>query len=129
METDQQPDEQLVAEVQAGDVAAFEELVRRTARLVYTATLVTDRPKKGDHRAHIGLYTAQRTRVYSLTLQKGARDRPGEERLVSDLLLRTCAEGCGLEPEGSLSLLPEEQVTIEELGQSGIDRNANRART
>jgi nicotinamide mononucleotide (NMN) deamidase PncC len=79
-----------------------------------TAALVSDRPKKGDHRAHIGLCTAQQTLVYSLTLQKGARDRPGEERLVSDLLLRTCAEGCGLEPEGSLSLLPEEQVTVEE---------------
>jgi len=79
-----------------------------------TAALVTDRPKKGDHRAHIGLCTARQTRVYSLTLQKGARDRQGEERLVSDLLLRTCAEGCGQEPEGSLSLLPDEQVTIEE---------------
>lgn len=79
-----------------------------------TATLVTDRPKKGGHRAHIGLCTVKQTRVYSLTLQKGARDRQGEERVVSDLLLRTCAEGCSLEPEGSLSLLSAEQVTIEE---------------
>ena len=82
--------------------------------LACTAALVTDRPKKGDHRAHIGLCTDKQTRVYSLTLQKGARDRQGEERVVSDLLLRICAEGCGLEPEGSLSLLPEEQITIEE---------------
>jgi nicotinamide mononucleotide (NMN) deamidase PncC len=79
-----------------------------------TAALVTDRPKKGDHRTHIGLCTAKQTRVYSLTLQKGARDRQGEERLVSDLLLRICAEGCGLEPEGPLSLLPEEHLAVEE---------------
>jgi nicotinamide mononucleotide (NMN) deamidase PncC len=79
-----------------------------------TATLVTDRPKKGDHRAHIGLCTAKQTRVYSLTLQKGARDRQGEERLVSDLLLRICAEGCGLKPKGSLELLPGEYPVVEE---------------
>ena len=30
--------------------------------LACTATLVTDRPKKGDHRAHIGLCTAKQTR-------------------------------------------------------------------
>lgn len=82
--------------------------------LACTATLVTDRPKKGDHRAHIGLRTHERTRVYSLTLHKGARDRQAEERLVSDLLLRVCAEGCGLRPEGSLPLFPDEQVTIDE---------------
>jgi nicotinamide mononucleotide (NMN) deamidase PncC len=77
-----------------------------------TATLVTDRPKKGDHRAHIGLCIGQQTRVYSLTLQKGARDRPSEEQLVSDLLLHICAEGCGLSPAGPLSLLPGEHVTV-----------------
>jgi nicotinamide mononucleotide (NMN) deamidase PncC len=82
--------------------------------LACTATLVTDRPKKGDHRAHIGLCTKEWTRVYSLTLHKGARDRQAEERLVSDLLLRICAEGCGLTPEGSLPLLPDEQVAIDE---------------
>ena len=79
-----------------------------------TATLVTDRPKKGDHRAHIGLCTAQRTRVYSLTLQKGARDRQGEERVVSDLLLQACAEGSNLSLTLTLSLLPEERLTVEE---------------
>ncbi len=80
--------------------------------LACTATLVTDRPKKGDHRAHIGLCTHERTRVYSVTLHKGARDRQAEERLVSDLLLRVCAEGCGLSLTEPLSLLPGEHVTV-----------------
>ena len=79
-----------------------------------TATLVTDRPKKGDHRAYIGLCTAKQTRVYSLTLQKGARDRQGEERVVSDLLLQACAEGSNLSLTLTLSLLPEEHLTVEE---------------
>ena len=81
--------------------------------LACTATLVTDRPKKGDHRAHIGLCIGQQTRVYSLTLQKGTRDRQGEERVVSELLLQVCAEGCGLSLESLLSLLPEEHLIVE----------------
>jgi hypothetical protein len=62
----------------------------------------------------LGLCQEQTTRLFSLMLQKGVRDRQGEERIISDLLLHICAEGYGLEPEGSLSLLSTEQVTIEE---------------
>jgi len=78
-----------------------------------TATLVTDRPKKGDHRAHVGLCTSADTRVFSLTLYKGARDRIGEERLVSDLLLQVLALGCGLIFEVQLSLLAEDRLEKE----------------
>lgn len=62
-----------------------------------TAALATDRLKKGEHRAHIGISTAAETRVYSCTLTKGARDRQGEERVVSDLLLTVLAQACGLD--------------------------------
>lgn len=62
-----------------------------------TAALATDRLKKGAHRAHIGTSTATETRVYSCTLTKGARDRQGEERVVSDLLLTVLAQACGLD--------------------------------
>ena len=62
-----------------------------------TATLATDRLKKGAHRAHIGASSAAETRVYSCTLTKGARDRQGEERVVSDLLLTVLAQTCGLD--------------------------------
>ncbi|HEV8715642.1 MAG TPA: hypothetical protein VGX03_22795 [Candidatus Binatia bacterium] len=79
-----------------------------------TATLVTDRPKRGAHRAHIGLCTGAQARVYSLTLQKGAWERQGEERLVSDLLLRVLAEACGLEIATDLALLAGEQVTVQD---------------
>jgi nicotinamide mononucleotide (NMN) deamidase PncC len=82
-----------------------------------TATLVTDRPKKGEHRAHIGLCTSEDTRVFSLTLEKGARDRIGEERTVSDLLIQMLALACGVIPSVSLSLLAGDHLdtTNEEL--------------
>jgi hypothetical protein len=75
------------------------------AGLSCTATLVTDRPKKGDHRTHVGLCTSEDTRMFSLTLQKGARDRIGEERLVSDLLLQVLALACSVVPSVQLPLL------------------------
>ena len=61
-----------------------------------TATLVTDRPKKGEHRAHVAAWSAARLRVYTLHLEKGARDRAGEERLVSGLMLDALAEACSV---------------------------------
>ncbi|MGH7960938.1 MAG: CinA family protein [Candidatus Binatia bacterium] len=78
-----------------------------------TATLVTDRPKKGAHRAHIGACDGTRIRVYSLTLQKGARDRQGEERVVSDFFLSVFAEACGLNNPQDLTLLPSERDTVQ----------------
>ncbi len=78
-----------------------------------TATLATDRPKKGEHRTHIGLTDAEETRVYSLTLTKGPRDRLGEERVVSNLLLHVLAEACGIaHSEETLVVLPGEQVIV-----------------
>jgi hypothetical protein len=76
-----------------------------------TATLVTDRPKKGEHRAHVGLCDVQQTQIYSLTLQKGARNRQGEERVVSDLLLRVLAKACTVVVSEAASLLSGEHIT------------------
>jgi hypothetical protein len=53
--------------------------------------------------------------VYSLTLHKGARGRQGEERLVSDLLLRVLAEACELDLTMDLALLPDEQITVQDV--------------
>lgn len=76
-----------------------------------TATLATDRPKKGEHRAHVGLCTQDLTSVYSLTLTKGARDRAGEEQVVSKLLLAVLADACNLAVGFlDLGLRPEERV-------------------
>ena len=82
--------------------------------LACTAALATDRPKKGDHRAHIGLADAERTRAYSLTLRKGTRARSGEEQVVATLLLSVLAEACGLEARPHLGLFAQERVIVEE---------------
>ena len=82
--------------------------------LACTAALATDRPKKGDHRAHIGVCDAERTRVCSLTLHKGARDRSGEEQVVTALLLSLLAEACGLEARPEIGLLAQEHVVIQD---------------
>ena len=78
-----------------------------------TAALVTNRPKKGAHRAHLGVSSSDETRVYSLTLTKGARDRREEERVVSDLLLAVLALTCRIPVALNASLLAEEHVIIQ----------------
>lgn len=77
--------------------------------LACTATIVTDRPKKGEHRAHVAAWTPQRLRSYTVRLEKGARDRNGEEGLVSDLLLNALAEACGLADTLELPLGPGDE--------------------
>lgn len=51
-----------------------------------SASLVTDREKKGDCRVHVAVQTLNRTMVCSLVLAKDARTRAEEERLVADLI-------------------------------------------
>ncbi len=76
-----------------------------TLGLSCTATIITDRPKRGEHRAHIALWHPKRLTQVELYLQKGARDRRGEEELVSRLMLNTLAAACGVdEPQRALPL-------------------------
>jgi len=51
-----------------------------------TASLVTDREKRGECRVHIATQTLRRTTTCSLRLAKGARTRWEEERLVADMI-------------------------------------------
>ncbi|MFQ6025931.1 MAG: hypothetical protein ACE5Q6_00290 [Dehalococcoidia bacterium] len=64
-----------------------------------TATIATDRPKRGDHRACIAFWDEQQVARYDLILDKGLRDRVGEEEVVSRLLLQGLAQACGIEDE------------------------------
>lgn len=52
-----------------------------------TASLVTDREKKGEYRIHIAAQTQRRTLCFSLQLTKGTRNRQEEERLLADMIL------------------------------------------
>src|SRR5262245_7200597 len=44
-----------------------------------TASLVSDRPKRGEHRVHVSVAGPDGTHTWSVTLTKGQRDRAGEE--------------------------------------------------
>ncbi len=78
-----------------------------------TASLATDRPKRGDHRVHIGLRTNEGTRTRSLTLAKGARDREQEEAVLDAVLLNALAEAFGVSERLPVPLLPGEEVQAE----------------
>lgn len=80
------------------------------AGVACTASLVSDRPKRGPHRAHVAFQTAAVTAVRSLELAKGRRTRAEEERVVSDLVLNAAAEACGVAGRLPLSLFAGEAV-------------------
>ena len=61
-----------------------------------TASLASDRPKRGEHRVHVAVQTAQMTASISLLLAKGRRDRGGEEDVAARLVIATLACGVGV---------------------------------
>jgi hypothetical protein len=70
-----------------------------------TATIATDRTKRGDHRCCVAVCDSQGVTSYALTLTKGLRNRHQEENLVSLLILRAIADVCGV------SDLPQPKLT------------------
>lgn len=78
-----------------------------------TATIATDREKRGDHRAAAAVRDALGVVTYDLTIAKGERDRTGEENLVSLLLLQAAAEACGVFGTPALPLVADEVLRVE----------------
>jgi len=88
----------------------YETSPENVAGVAATASLVSDRPKLGPHRAHVAIQTLTTTLSYSVELQKGARNRQQEEDLVSRMVLNAVAEAAGLEDRLPVPLLPEEKI-------------------
>jgi nicotinamide mononucleotide (NMN) deamidase PncC len=90
--------------------------------LACTATIATDREKRGDHRCAVAVSSRGGGEwAYTLTLAKGERDRAGEEDVVSRLVLRTLAQACGVDDGAgglSLGLLDGEGVEVTEAQRS-----------
>jgi hypothetical protein len=61
-----------------------------------TAAIASDRPKRGDHRAHIAVWTTGKVVSQYVKLEKGARDRAAEECVISTLILNAIAAAYGL---------------------------------
>ena len=77
-----------------------------------TAALVTDRPRKGEHRAHVAVCGGDAVEVRSVTLEKNTRTREGEERVVADMVLLALGRACGLDAARCDALMPRETVQI-----------------
>ena len=69
-----------------------------------TATIATDRTKRGEHRCHIAAWSAAGVATYNLTFVKGLRDRAGEDALASMLVLRALSDAAGLPFDSDLHL-------------------------
>ena len=77
-----------------------------------TATIATDRAKRGDHRCHIAAWSGSGFNAYDLTFVKGLRDRSGEDEIASKLVLRALAESAGVDFDADLRLDPSERIQI-----------------
>ena len=89
-----------------------------------TAALVSDRPRRGEHRFHIACATAAGVAHCTGVLAKGRRDRAGEEDLVSDAIVLFLAQACGVAaPSPRVLLDPDEHYAeMAVVGANGIDR-------
>ena len=97
-----------------------------------TAALVSDRPRKGEHRFHIAGATAAGIAHCTGVLAKGRRDRAAEEDLVSHAIVLFLAHACGIAAPSPRSLLDADEYfeetavatvdTIDRLLAGNIDR-------
>jgi nicotinamide mononucleotide (NMN) deamidase PncC len=60
-----------------------------------TASLASDRPKKGEHRCHIAVATDEGVDVTSIVLEKDRRPRAAEEDVVARAIVIALARACG----------------------------------
>ena len=69
-----------------------------------TAALVSDRPRKGEHRFHIAFANAAGIAHSTCVLAKGRRDRAAEEDLVARAIVLWLARACGVAAPSPRSL-------------------------
>ena len=78
-----------------------------------TATIATDRTKRGDHRVFIATWNDAEVATDAVILEKGLRERAGEDDVVSRLVIRALARACGLEPVLDSRLATSERLLTE----------------
>jgi Cytidylyltransferase-like len=97
-----------------------------------TAALVSDRPRKGEHRFHIASANSAGIAHCTGVLAKGRRDRAAEEDLVSRAIVLWLARACGVAAPSPRSLLDADEHfdetvvaivdTIDQLVAGELDR-------
>jgi nicotinic acid mononucleotide adenylyltransferase len=86
-----------------------------------TAALVSDRPRRGEHRFHIAFANSAGTAHCTGVLAKGRRDRAAEEDLVSHAIILCLAHACGVAAPSPRSLLDPDEY-FDEAIVDPIDR-------
>ena len=89
-----------------------------------TAALVSDRPRRGEHRFHVAFAGAGQIGHCTAVLAKGRRDRGGEEDLVARAIVLWLARGCGVAAPSAQSLLDPDEIFDEAIvtDGDGVDR-------
>jgi hypothetical protein len=89
-----------------------------------TAALVSDRPRKGEHRFHIAVASSGGIAHCTGVMAKGRRDRAGEEDLVSRAIVLWLARACGVAAASPRSLLEADEQFAETVDATAdpIDR-------
>lgn len=89
--------------------------VERLLGIGCTASLSSDRPKRGAHRFHIAVQSASCTTCYSVELAKDKRSRAEEESLVCDGVISAIAAACdrGIEWNRSFAALSPDDIAQE----------------
>jgi len=78
-----------------------------------TASLATDRPKRGEHRVHVAVQTATHTASCSWKLTKGRRNRKKEQWLAAKLILLAIGEACDLDTAAACDALDTQRLETE----------------
>jgi hypothetical protein len=89
-----------------------------------TAALVSDRPRRGEHRFHIAYAGSAGIAHCTGVLAKGRRDRGGEEDLVARAIILWLALACGVAAPSPRSLLDPDEHFAEAIVTSAdpVDR-------
>jgi len=74
-----------------------------------TAALVSDRPRKGEHRFHIAFANSAQIAHCTCVMAKGRRDRAAEEDLVSRAIVLWLARACGIATPSPKSLIDADE--------------------
>jgi hypothetical protein len=80
------------------------------AGVACTASLRSDRPKRGEHRFHLAVHTGLHVRIGSLTLVKEARSREQEEDFLDRVFLNFLLESLDFPGRVPAPCLPGEQL-------------------
>src|SRR5437016_1549761 len=84
-----------------------------------TAALVSDRPRRGQHRFHIAFANSAGVAHCTCVMAKGRRDRAAEEDLVSRAIVLWLARACGIAAPSPRSLFDADEHYAETVVATG----------